>query len=124
VAETAAHRRLVRLYAAMAEHTEPECGACARPHSCCEERYCLLAIDFARDYWGVELRPGWHPTLPLMGPAGCTVPPHLRPICTLHTCAVNEHGCKPGDPAWTARYVELRDAIDAIQAELFPGAPV
>ena len=26
-----------------------------------------------------------------------TAAPHLRPICTAHTCETNEHGCKRGD---------------------------
>ncbi len=117
-------RRLIALYAELAALTEPECGACARPYSCCEARYCALAIDFAREHWGVELRPTWHPTLPLMGPAGCTAAPHLRPICTAHTCETNEHGCKRGDEAWTGRYAALRGAIDEIEAEVLPAGAI
>jgi hypothetical protein len=56
-----------------------------------------------------------------MGDDGCTAPAHLRPICTAHTCAVCEHGTKPGDPAWTARYQALTSAIETIEAELFEG---
>jgi hypothetical protein len=81
--------------------------------------YCDLASDFAREHWGVKLEPGWHPTLPFMGPAGCTVAPHLRPICTAHTCEVNEHGCKRGDDAWTSRYYDLLEEIQAIEEQVF-----
>ena len=41
-------KRLIELYADLAAHTEGECSQrCERPRSCCEERYCLMAIDFA-----------------------------------------------------------------------------
>src|SRR3546814_1029147 len=105
-------RRLIALYADLAAHTEPECtGACARPMTCCQERYCEIAMDFAAEHWGVELQTTWHRALPLMGPDGCTVAPHLRPICTAHTCDICEYGAKRHDPAWTERYYALRDAI-------------
>lgn len=115
-------RRLVTLYAELAAHTEPECGGCARPFSCCDARYCAIAIDFARAHWNVELAPTWHRALPLMGPGGCTAAPHLRPICTAHTCETNEHGCKRGDAAWTTRYALLRSAIGEIEAEVLPAS--
>lgn len=112
-------RRLVALYADLAAHTEPECtGACERPMTCCQERYCEIAMDFAVEHWGVELQTTWHRALPLMGPDGCTVAPHLRPICTAHTCEICEHGAKRGDAAWTERYYVLRDAIADLEAEL------
>jgi hypothetical protein len=112
--------RLVALYAELAALTAPECAArCPRPHSCCERRYCLMAVDFARENWNTELPPTWHPSLPLMGPDGCTAAPHLRPMCTAHTCEICEHGCKRGDEAWTERYYELRGAIAEIEAGLF-----
>ncbi|MFN4090301.1 MAG: hypothetical protein ACK4QW_14835 [Alphaproteobacteria bacterium] len=111
--------RLVTLYAALAAHTEPECmAACPRPMTCCAARYCAIAIDFAAEHWDVDLEPTWHRTLPLMGPRGCVAEPHLRPICTAHTCAVCTFGEKPGDPAWTERYNDLRDAIAALETEL------
>lgn len=110
-------RRLIALYADLGAHTEPECAGsrCAKPLSCCAPMYCDLAGDFAREHWGVRLEPGWHPTLPFMGPASCTVAPHLRPICTAHTCEVNEHGCKKGDEAWTNRYYDLIEEIGRIE---------
>ena len=77
-----------------------------------------MAFEFARDRWGVELQPTWHRTLPLMGAAGCIAEPHLRPLCTAHTCETCEHGEKRGDPEWTRRYCELRDAIAAIEIEV------
>ena len=117
----APRQRLISLYAALAAMTEPECAAsCARPHSCCDEKYCGFAIAFARENWDVELTPTWHASLPLMGDDGCTAAPHLRPICTAHTCDISASGCKHGDSAWTARYFELVDAIAEIETALFP----
>jgi len=112
--------RLVALYVELSLLTARECdAACARPRSCCEARYCGLAIDHARTHWQIELTETWHAALPLMGDDGCTAAPHLRPICTAHTCAVCAHGEKPGDEAWTARYRALTEEIGAIEARLF-----
>ena len=60
----------------------------------------------------VVLTPTDHPRLKFMSPTGCVVPPHLRPLCTLHTCDVNGRGFKPNDPAWTARYFALREQLE------------
>lgn len=115
--------RLIALYTELAAHTEGECsGVCARPRSCCEERYCLIAIDFAKSHWQVDLRETWHPALPLMGDDGCTAAAHLRPICTAHTCEICAHGEKRGDAAWTARYRDIMQAIGDIEAAVFASA--
>jgi len=114
--------RLIGHYAQLGALTARECsGQCARPRSCCEEKYCAFAIDFAKARWQVELQPTWHPALPLMGDDGCTAAPHLRPICTAHTCEICEHGEKRGDAAWTARYYEIMNAIAEIEAIAFAG---
>jgi hypothetical protein len=119
----ASRERLVALYEELSVLTARECdAACVRPRSCCEARYCALAIDHARTHWRIELTETWHPALPLMGDDGCTAAPHLRPICTAHTCAVCAHGEKPGDAAWTARYRALTEEIDDIESRLFGGA--
>ena len=121
----APRERLVALYAELSVHTARECdSACARPRSCCEARYCALAIDHAKTHWQTELTETWHAALPLMGDAGCTVEPHLRPICTAHTCAVCVHGEKPGDEIWTARYRALTREIGEIEARLFGEARI
>ena len=66
---------------------------------------------------GVTLVPTGHPTLPFMGPNGCTVEPHLRPLCTMHTCAINAFGFKPDDPEWTVKYFVLRELIEEAMTE-------
>lgn len=108
---------LVRLYRTMYEHTKDECAQCRCPHSCCSPEYCEGAIIYAQEQWGVTLVRTNHPRLPLMGPTGCTADPHLRPICTLHTCAVNGLGFKPGDDVWTEKYFAIRDEIETAEYE-------
>jgi hypothetical protein len=70
-----------------------------------------MAEEHARKE-GVTLEPTGHPTLKFMGPSGCIVEPHLRPLCTLHVCSVNSVGFKPGAPEWSQKYHMLREAID------------
>ena len=116
-------KRLVRLevihlYGEMAKMTAPvcanTCGAKRSENRCCEAYYCELAIAHAKKKWGVTLTPTGHPKLPLMGPDGCTAAPHLRPICTVHTCEINDLGFKPGDETWTNRYFKVRERIDEL----------
>jgi hypothetical protein len=116
--------RLVGLYAELVAHTKPECsGKCERPYSCCEEKYCAFAIAFAERNWNVALETTTHAVLPLMGEKGCTAAPHLRPMCSAHTCEVCAYGAKRNDPAWTERYHRLIDDIAAIESlVLQPGS--
>lgn len=103
---------LIALFKEMSDLTAPECASnCRRPHSCCSPEYCEMAEDAATQQ-GIKLEaPMSHPTLRFMGPNGCVLEPHLRPLCTLHTCAVNSLGFKPGDPEWSRRYHDLRERI-------------
>lgn len=115
-------QNLVPLYAQMAALTVPECEkTCRAKFSCCSQEYCEAAITHAKENWGVILIPvnGKSITgkpLPLMGQDGCTAPPHLRPLCTLHTCEINSLGCKKGDPNWTRKYFTLRSKIEAAES--------
>ena len=105
--------KLVTLYKRMGDHTAPECAhSCRLPRSCCSPEYCDMTIEHAKERWGVTLEHTGHARLPLMGPTGCVAEPHLRPMCTMHTCAVNSLGFKPDDQKWNVKYWELRDAID------------
>jgi hypothetical protein len=112
--------QLVELYRQLSDLTRPECAACRVPNSCCGAEYCREAERWAQEKWGVTLARTGHPRLPFMGPAGCTVLPHLRPICTRHTCEVNSLGCKRGDLKWTERYFDLCQQIDEMEMELHP----
>lgn len=109
--------RLTNLYQRMYDLTEPECRQCRAPQSCCDSTACEMAIEYAKEEWGVELERTDHPTLPLMGPTGCTAAPHLRPLCTLHVCSIMGFGYKPNDEEWTNRYFELRERIEIGEME-------
>jgi len=110
--------QLVVLFQQMYEMTRPECDKCRVPRSCCDAMYCGCAEEYARDEWGVDLTPlkTDHPTLPFMGPTGCVVAPHLRPLCSVHTCDINSLGFKKNDLLWTERYFRLREQIEELEA--------
>ena len=109
--------RLVGLYKKIAAHTVPECGRCRVPHGCCDVMYCEMAREFAKEQ-GVELKDtGFknQKVLPFLGPEGCVVPPHLRPVCSVHVCCINSLGLKPGDKKWTKEYFRLRGRIEEME---------
>lgn len=111
-------RELVRLYRKMYDLTRPECGQCRVPYSCCSREYCELAKGHAKKMWGVDLPEfGTFPhvgKVPYLVNNQCIVEPHLRPVCTLHTCDINSIGCKRGDTTgtWTIEYFRIRDRIE------------
>lgn len=80
-----------------------------------------MARSIAKEQWGIELEETGHPTLPFMSATGCTVDPHLRPNCTLHTCDINGLGFKRGDQKWTDRYFKLRAKIEKLEFKIFGG---
>lgn len=103
------------LFQEMADHTRPKCGGeqCGNPgpDRCCSPLYCGLA-ESEMATRGISLPHQDHPRLIFMGPTGCIIPPHLRPLCTLHQCKISSLGEDPLDPLWTERYFELREAIN------------
>lgn len=104
--------KLQKLYDEMYHHTQPECAKnCRVPFSCCSLVYCEAAKAYALEK-GIELKETGHPKLLFMSAAGCIVPPWLRPMCTMHTCAINGLGFKPNDEKWTNKYFELREQIE------------
>ena len=116
--------KLVVLYQNMADLTAPECagkyeGSCKLPHSCCDNFACQITKEYAKEKYGITLQeypsPTYKNTLYLDGDKGCTVAPHLRPNCTMHTCAINGLGFKRGDPKWTKQYFALRNKIELME---------
>lgn len=107
--------KLIPLMQEVADLTRPECARCPKPHSCCEAIYCEIARHHAKEYWNVELQETGHATLPFMGEEGCTVAPHLRPTCTLHTCRIHVQGTS-GDPEWDRKYFELKRMADELES--------
>jgi hypothetical protein len=103
------------LYQQIAELTAPSCHNgtaecaqfCERKYRCCERQHCDAAARFAREKYGIELNETGNAELPFMSETGCVVPPHLRPICSLHVCTVSW-----ADVAHAPEgYQELRDQI-------------
>ncbi len=108
---------VIRLFDQMSRLTAPECASsCTIPHSCCSPEYCEMAESLAQEHGAVLTETG-HARLKFMSPTGCTVPPHFRPLCTLHTCAISGLGFKPSDPDWNYRYFGLRDQIEIEMAK-------
>jgi hypothetical protein len=111
--------QLIPLMQRMADLTKPECGRCRVPWSCCHWEYCETARHYAKEEWGVDLVDTGHPTVPFLGEQGCTVAPHLRPLCTLHTCQINGVEVpgvhSSGDPDWDREYFALRDEINDLE---------
>lgn len=107
---------IVDIFAQLAEHTRPACASCRVPYACCSAQQCQATARMAREDLGTDLAHlvTDHPTLPFMGPDGCVVAPHLRPICAVHVC-----GQHLTQDAWSARYWDLREAAgEALEAML------
>lgn len=120
-------KKLVKLYADIAEHTKPVCSGehphgCRVPFSCCHESICELVIEEAK-WKGVELQRTDHPRLPLMGPTGCTAAPHLRPMCAVHACPINNVGVIVQDRVWSKRYWTLRNQITTLELKAMAKNP-
>lgn len=115
-------QELVQLYKEMYDMTSGICSAredeCQKykdnPYRCCETRYCEQARQLARAEGIVLLDTGVVPGLPFMGKSGCIVPPHLRPICTLHVCTISfaERSHVGDAPDGLRKYQELRRRIE------------
>jgi hypothetical protein len=52
------------------------------------------------------------PPMPFIVDGKCAVPPHFRPLCTLHQCKISGLGFDPKDPKWTKRYFDLRERLE------------
>ena len=108
--------REIALFAEMAELTKDQCASCRVPFLCCTEGQCEVTIAYAKETWGVDLEPTGHPRLQLLGEKGCIAAPHLRPLCTIHTCQIASSECGPTSE-WTDRYFALRREIEIAMEE-------
>lgn len=113
----AVETKMVTLYRRIADLTLGHCKqTCRNIGSCCSPEYCYLTIEIARDEWGTELPKTEHPTLPLLSLTGeCTAPPHMRPLCSLHSCDIANLGHFRSDVALTDKYFRLRREIDRLE---------
>lgn len=98
-------------YRRIADLTLPRCmEQCHEPGACCAPRYCDLAEARAIEF-GVSLPLQRHGKLKYMGPRGCVVPPHLRPLCAVHVC--DYHVIQ--DKAFAKGYLKLRGEICRVE---------
>lgn len=122
--KTSKKDKLVTAFQEMSVLTKPECQhKCRVPLSCCSPEYCNMAIDMAKEDWNVKLEatPQYaegKTKLPLMGLDGCIAAPHFRPLCTLHTCAINNIATS-GDLKWDKNYFKLRNKISKLSSKVF-----
>jgi hypothetical protein len=105
----------IESFTQLSDLTASKCGACHAPHACCNTQQCEDTAQFALETFGVTLERQDGP-LPFLGAKGCTVPPHLRPICTVHVC---ENHLK--NPEFAEQYFSLRErAGDELEAIMSP----
>lgn len=96
----------------MADLTMAKCRQkCHKIGMCCSPEYCEMAAEYAKEH-GIALEPVGSPLLFLNNERQCIVPPHLRPLCTLHQCDINGFGFCPDDPEWTEKYFDLRTILE------------
>lgn len=116
-------RQLIAAYAEIASLTALECGVgCGTcdtsralevlgPDRCCDRLFCEMARLWAKDVWGVRLRDTGHPRVPFMGPLGCTVSPHLRPLCSIYSCHIERGRTHLATPDRAAKFENLLELI-------------
>lgn len=103
------------LYVEIAELTKPKCGQCRVPYQCCQPDVCeLIALCAKED--GIDLPRTDHPTLPFMGPEGCTLEPFQRPLCAVHVCENHLW-----EPVFYEEYMVLRARITEKEYDLHGG---
>ena len=107
------------LYQQMADLTAPKCASsCRIPRSCCSIEYCQMAwAEGKKD--GVDY-PVFDGPVPHLGPKGCVVAPHHRPLCTLHVCSIAALGFDP-DKQFDEAYFDLREKIDQVELDQYEG---
>lgn len=111
---------LVEAYKQMAEHTKEECNHCKSlsPTRCCSIEYCNIA---RADHNLAGKKPpeplNLHGVLYLDENFNCVIPPHMRPMCTLHHCDIASLGFlkRAGGEEWTKKYFELREQINELK---------
>jgi hypothetical protein len=105
------YQKIADLTAPSCQNGTAECGKfCDRKYRCCERQYCDATRRFAKENYNIDLQETGNAELPFMGENGCTVAPHLRPICALHVCSYSWAEKEMTAPKG---YEELRDQIIA-----------
>lgn len=118
-----AGEKIIRLYKDMADLTLEHCTrTCKTLGLCCSQEYCEFTIEYARDEYGVTLLRTKDLKVPLRAEDGsCTAAPHLRPLCTLHSCDISAVAVFKREPELTKRYYKLRSKIDRAEFKRMKG---
>ena len=125
--EKTLRKRLVEVSREMYHLTNKRCGDYCGPDNpffndekviCCEDSYCEATAKYAKEIWNVLLQPTGHPTVRFLGPTGCSVEPHLRPLCTEHQCNFRTFGKFPDSSTDTSKFVELLKEMEDINYQL------
>jgi hypothetical protein len=108
----------INLWKEMADMTLAKCEQhCHQLGSCCSPEYCAEAKGYALEH-GVTLPEPGSAATPFLGHDGvCVVPPHLRPMCSLHQCKINSLGADLEDMKWTKEYFALRRKLERLMAK-------
>ncbi len=115
--------KIIRLYRDMADLTLEHCTrTCRNLGSCCAFEHCEFTIEYAREEYGVTLLRTKDLKVPLRAEDGsCTAAPHLRPLCTLHSCDISAVAVFKREPELTKRYYKLRGKIDSVEFKRMKG---
>jgi hypothetical protein len=100
------------LYNKISELTRPKCATCNVPYGCCAKEHCDFAAMMLREK-GIEPPAATGHKLPFMGPSGCILPPHHRPICAVHVCDKQVYS----STKFCNKYMKLREQISELEAE-------
>lgn len=99
---------LIPLWQNMYQHTNNGCAECKSP--CCNIEYCEIAREYANS---LDQHPDeTNNELFYQADNGkCICPPHLRPMCTIHSCKVDKSEV---DPEWLGEYWKMRDKLNIL----------
>lgn len=99
--------KMIKLWQQMADLTLEKCKKTCKVGvgSCCSGEYCDMAKELMEKA-GEKL-----PEMPFVKDGKCVIPPHFRPLCSLHQCKINDLGFDPEDPKWTVKYFKLREKL-------------
>ena len=112
--------RLITLYKDIADLTLEHCKqTCKRMGSCCDPIYCHIAMQTAKEEYGLELQPTGNAILLLDENGSCTAPYHVRQMCSFHSCDINSLGYFKGDPERTEKYFTIRDEIELLEIKRY-----
>ena len=98
------------LWQEMADMTFAKCREhCHDLGCCCSQEYCDMAAEI------MEKAGAPVPPMPFSDKDGrCTIPPHFRPLCSLHQCKISGLGLDLKDKKWTDKYFKLREKLEEV----------